>query len=142
MRTVQGQGHSLLRRSWIRSLEDAAETRFVPFMALLLALGVVFRLLLVWLTTSPSDTFNHLYPGYGDGEEYLDNARSLVEYGVYGYAGRPSAFRPPAYPFILALTLRLFGESLTPIRIIQVGLFVAMTIIYVGVTVKHFGRVA
>src|SRR5881628_2908535 len=94
-----------------RHLMDLAETRFVPITTFLLALGVIFRLLLVWLTTSPSDTFNHFYQGYGDGQEYLDNARSLVEHGVYGYAGRPSAFRPPAYPLVLALTLRLFGNS-------------------------------
>jgi 4-amino-4-deoxy-L-arabinose transferase-like glycosyltransferase len=139
---VEGQRHTRGRNAWIRRIEDLAETRYVPSVVLLLAAGAALRLLLIWTTTSPYDTLNHLYPGYTDGEEYLDNARSLVETGVFGYAGRPSAFRPPAYPFFMALSLRIFGESLTPIRFMQVGLFVAMTIIYVRVTAKHFGRVA
>ena len=140
--SVKGQSHDRPRDTWTHRLEDAAETRFVPFVVLLLALGVAFRLLLLWTTTSPSDPLNHLYPGYTDGGEYMDNARSLVENGVYGYAGRLSAFRPPAYPFLIALTWRLFGDSLTPIRIVQVGLFGVMTVVYVRVTAKHFGRVA
>src|SRR5438552_1038059 len=132
--TVDGQGHDPDRGTWVRGFEDLAQTRFVPLLVVALALGVVFRLLLVWTTTSPSDPLNHLYPGYTDGYEYLDNARSLVDTGVYGYAGRPSAFRPPAYPFFMALSLRILGDSLTPIRIMQIGMFVAMTLIYLGVT--------
>jgi 4-amino-4-deoxy-L-arabinose transferase-like glycosyltransferase len=139
---VEEQRNDHPRGAWTRRLEDATEKRFVPFVVLLLVLGVAFRLLLIWTTTSAADPLNHLYPGYTDGGEYMDNARSLVETGVYGYAGRLSAFRPPAYPFLIALTWQLFGESLTPIRIVQVGLFALMTIVYVRVAAKHFGRVA
>lgn len=128
--------------AWSRRLDEVEETRYIPCIVILLALGVAFRLLLIWTTTSPTDPLNRLYPGYTDGGEYMDNARSVVEDGIYGYAGRPSAFRPPAYPFLIALTWWLCGETLTPIRIVQVGLFVMMTMIYTWVVTKHFGRAA
>jgi len=139
--TVEGQSHDR-DRSLRARVEDLAERRFIPLVATSIALGVVFRLLLVWTTTSPSDTLNHLYPGFTDGVEYLDNARSLVDTGVYGYAGRPSAFRPPAYPFFMALSLRILGDSLTPVRVMQIGMSVAMTLLYLGVTAWYFGRTA
>lgn len=120
--------------------EDPGQRRFLAFVVMSLAVGVVVRLLLIWTTTSSTDTLNHLYPGFTDGEEYLDNAHSLLETGVYGYGGRASAFRPPAYPFLMTICLWLFGESMTPIRILQIGLFVLMSILYVHVTAKHFGR--
>jgi 4-amino-4-deoxy-L-arabinose transferase-like glycosyltransferase len=105
-------------------------------------MGVVFRLLLIWTTTTPTDPLNHLYPGFTDGDEYMDNARSLVVNGVYGYGGRISAFRPPAYPFLIALVWRIFGDSLTPVRLVHIGLFVIMAILYIRVVARPFGRVA
>src|SRR2546422_1047355 len=140
--TVEGQGHDRDGGAWAQRFVDLTERRSIPLLIASLALGVAFRLLLVWATTSPSDPLNHLYPGYTDGAEYLDNAQSLVETGVYGYEGRPSAFRPPAYPFFMALSLRLLDESLTPIRIMQIGMFVAMAVIYCAVAARYFGRAA
>jgi 4-amino-4-deoxy-L-arabinose transferase-like glycosyltransferase len=116
------------------------EDRFSWSVGTVLAVGVLFRLVLIVTTTSPGDPLNRLYPGYTDGAEYLDNARSLVETGVYGYGGRPSAFRPPAYPFLVALSLKVFGETLTAVRLLHVVLFLATTICYTVVTTKLFGK--
>src|SRR5262245_28711867 len=101
-----------------------AESSSAPALAVVLLTGVLARLILVALTTTPTDSINHLYPGYTDGEEYADVAHSLVDHGVFGYAGRASAFRPPAYPWLMALSFLCFGGSFTPIRLLQIALFV------------------
>ncbi len=61
---------------------------------------------------------------------------------MYGYGGRASAFRPPAYPATLALSLALFGNSLIPIRTFQIALFLIMTASYVAVATGSFGPLA
>lgn len=127
---------------WSRRLDRTVEARYAACLAVTLTLGAVFRFGLIRTTTSPSEPFNLLYPGYTDGAEYVDNARSLVETGTFGYAGRASAFRPPAYPFLISLTWRLFGETLTPIRLVQVGLFAVMAWLYARSAAQHFGRTA
>jgi 4-amino-4-deoxy-L-arabinose transferase-like glycosyltransferase len=104
--------------------------------------GIVLRLGLIWLTTSPTEPLNGLYPGFSDGEDYIEIARSLITTGVFGYAGRPTAFRPPAYPLSVAFLYKLFGDTLTPIRLFQVLLFVPMAISYSHVTRRYFGAVA
>jgi 4-amino-4-deoxy-L-arabinose transferase-like glycosyltransferase len=127
---------------WLGSVPGRFEERFAWSVGAALAAGVLFRLVLIALTTTPDDPMNRLYPGYTDGEEYLDNARSLVETGVYGYGGRPSAFRPPAYPILLSVSLKLFGASLTPVRLLHVALFVATALCYARITARFFGKVA
>jgi len=119
-----------------------AEARFRTCVGITLMLGIVLRLLLIEVTTSPSDPLNRLYPGFTDGTVYFNIARSLVEQGVYGYGGRVSAFRPPAYPFLIALFLKIFGDSLTPVRVAQVVLFVIMALGYVHVAARSFGKPA
>jgi 4-amino-4-deoxy-L-arabinose transferase-like glycosyltransferase len=128
--------------AWARTWVTLAETHFVSGLGVVLLIGVFLRLILIATTTTASDPMNRFYPGYTDGWEYMDNARSLVETGVYGYAGRPSAFRPPAYPFLLALTWWTSGQTLTPIRLIQVGFYVLMTVVYARVVAARAGRAA
>jgi len=128
--------------AWAEAPVAFAATRFVSCLGVIVLLGALLRLILIATTTTAFDPMNQLYPGYTDGWEYMDNARSLVETGTYGYAGRPSAFRPPAYPFLIALTWWTFGETLTPIRLLQVGFFALMTIVYARVVAERFGGAA
>ena len=57
-----------------------------------------------------------LVPGFGrlsDPDNYLPIARSLAEgRGFSLESGRPTAYRPPLYPLILAPLVRLTGDSL------------------------------
>jgi len=126
----------------IEKLATLVEARFLTCITVILILGTVLRILFIWLTTSPTETLNLFWPGYTDGEDYSNIARSLVETGVYGYGGRPSAYRSPAYPFWIALIWKIFGESLTLVRLLQIALFVGMTICYAYVTLKYFGKFA
>ena len=103
---------------------------------------MILRVILIVFTTTPNDPLNRLYPGFTDGADYMEIARSLLELGVFGYAGRPTAFRPPAYPLLIAVFWKVFGETLTPIRFAQVGLYGAMTVAYSHITRKYFGAVA
>src|SRR5215510_11868290 len=127
---------------WIEKLATLVEARFLTCVTVILILGTVLRILLIWLTTSPTEALNLFWPGNPDGNIYSNIARSVVETGVYGYGGRLSAFRPPAYPFLIALIWKIFGESLTLVRLLQIVLFVGMTICYAHVTLKYFGKFA
>jgi 4-amino-4-deoxy-L-arabinose transferase-like glycosyltransferase len=118
------------------------ERGFYICIGTILILGAVLRLGLIWRTTSPAETLNLLYPGFVGGVHYSNIARSLIETGTYGYAGRPTAFRPPGYPLLIALIWKIFGETLTPVRLSQVVLFVIMTACYTYVTLKYFGKFA
>jgi 4-amino-4-deoxy-L-arabinose transferase-like glycosyltransferase len=128
--------------SLVENFAMLAETRFLTFIITILILGTVLRLAAIALTTSPTEPLNILYPGYTDGEDYRNIAHSIIETGVYGYAGRPSAFRPPAYPVLMALIWKIFGETLTPVRLFQIALFVIMAICYTCITLMYFGRFA
>src|SRR2546428_4842764 len=125
-----------------KSFSLFVEDRFVLIAGIFIAAGTLFRLALIWATTSPSNPYNLLYPGYGDGARYVNIARSILETGTFGYAGRPTAFRSPAYPAIIALTWKTLGVTLTPVRILQVGIFVLMAIVYARVVTDRFGRLA
>jgi 4-amino-4-deoxy-L-arabinose transferase-like glycosyltransferase len=126
----------------MKKIAHLIETSFFNCVGTIVIVGIVLRLALIWLTTSSMEPFNQLYPGYSDGEDYMNIARSLVETGVFGYAGRPTAFRSPAYPFSIAVFWKMFGETLTPVRLFQIALFVIMTLCYTHVTNKYFGKLA
>ncbi len=125
-----------------RSVSGLAENRLGLLVSILIGLGVTLRLILIWTTTSPTVPYNLLYPGYGDGARYASIAHSLLETSTFGYAGRATAFRSPAYPALLALTWKAFGPTLTPIRLLQVGMFVLMTVVYSRVVATRFGKTA
>jgi 4-amino-4-deoxy-L-arabinose transferase-like glycosyltransferase len=142
---IQVKKSHLVARSthWFsKEITRLIETRFFTCIVIILIVGTVLRLALIWITTSPMDPLNRLYPGYTDGIPYSNIAHSLIETGVYGYGGRPSAIRPPAYPFMISLIWKSFGENFTAVRMFQVALFAIMAACYIYVTFKYFGKFA
>ena len=59
-------------------------------------------------------------PLISDDKEYDAIARSLVHGGGFSLEGSPTAYRLPGYPLLLAATYAVFGDSKTPIRMLQV----------------------
>jgi len=71
---------------------------FVFFLALILRLGWVY--------------FNTAPPTRIDSAEHDILAQNLAEgYGYCYYAGVPTSYRPPLYPFYLSIIYRLFGHK-------------------------------
>jgi 4-amino-4-deoxy-L-arabinose transferase-like glycosyltransferase len=98
---------------------------------IVLVLGLVARLALI-------------VPGYGtlnDPDMYLPLARALAEGRGYVLGcGRPTAYRPPLYPIVIAPILRLLGERGLPFGI--AGLHVALglgTIALTYLTARRWG---
>lgn len=94
------------------------------FAAIIFA-GIVLRLFVVIL---PGDGLRTPWGGGGDTEAYVLLAQNVASGKGYGYAGWPTAYRPPAYPLILAASLRVFGtHALEVTRWLQfcAGLLVA-----------------
>lgn len=82
-----------------------------------------------WKSRFSSDNTN-------DSKAYVDIGRSIVEHGVYGYGGRPSAYRPPLYPGILAAFFGTVGENFRAVRIFQaiLGGLAALALFGIGRT--------
>jgi len=59
-------------------------------------------------------------PLTSDDKDYDAIARSLVHGDGFALGGKPTAFRLPGYPLLLAATYAVFGDSKTPIRMLQV----------------------
>jgi len=60
--------------------------------------------------------------GGGDTQAYVLLAHNLVEGHGYAYAGEPTALRAPAYPLLLAGTMKLLGNyALSGMRWMQFG---------------------
>lgn len=57
-----------------------------------------------------------------DDKEYKEIARNLVEGGGYAIDGKPTAYRTPGYPLIIAGVYSVFGFADAPVRILQVVL--------------------
>jgi 4-amino-4-deoxy-L-arabinose transferase-like glycosyltransferase len=58
-------------------------------------------------------------PLFSDDLDYVALGKSLAHGDGYQLEGHPTAYRTPGYPLLLALSFRLFGESLVPIRAAQ-----------------------
>ena len=58
-------------------------------------------------------------PLISDDRDYDAIARSIAGGEGYTLDGKPTAYRLPGYPFLLAGTYALFGDSKTPIRVLQ-----------------------
>jgi hypothetical protein len=98
---------------------------------IVLVLGLVARLALI-------------VPGFGtlnDPDMYLPLARSLAEGRGYVLgSGRPTAYRPPLYPIVIAPIIRLMGERGLPFGI--AGLHVTLglgTIALTYLTARRWG---
>ncbi|HEX4001803.1 MAG TPA: glycosyltransferase family 39 protein [Candidatus Acidoferrales bacterium] len=91
----------------------------------LLALGLLLRILIVAL---PGNALRTPWGGGGDTPAYVLLAQNLLAGKGYTYAGLPSAYRPPAYPFLLAASMKVFGaHAIATVRWLQflVGLLTA-----------------
>lgn len=58
-------------------------------------------------------------PLFSDSKEYHDIAQSVVQGQGFSVDGKPTAFRLPAYPLLLAATYSIFGDSSVPIALVQ-----------------------
>src|SRR5579863_6071565 len=70
--------------------------------------GIFLRLLVVLI---PGNSLQAPWSGGGDAAAYLRLAHNIVDGKGYAYAGFPSAFRPPLFPGILAIFIKLFGRD-------------------------------
>jgi 4-amino-4-deoxy-L-arabinose transferase-like glycosyltransferase len=74
------------------------------------ALRIAYFFVLSILNATPSE----------DGPEYDQIALNLVKYHQFAiYPGAPTSFRPPLYPFFLAIIYTVFGHSYAVVRIAQ-----------------------
>jgi len=80
--------------------------RTYGFIALVMA-GVLVRLLLVVIA---DNRLNAPWGGVGDAPAYVLLAQNLATGKGYAYAGHPTAYRAPVYPFVLAASMKLFGR--------------------------------
>jgi 4-amino-4-deoxy-L-arabinose transferase-like glycosyltransferase len=58
-------------------------------------------------------------PLFSDQIDYAALGQSLAHGTGYTLDGHPTAFRPPGYPLLLAISFTLFGDSLLPVRAAQ-----------------------
>ncbi len=58
-------------------------------------------------------------PLISDDKDYDAIARSLAHGDGFKLDGNPTAYRLPAYPLLLAASYAVFGDSKTPIRMLQ-----------------------
>ena len=56
----------------------------------------------------------------GDAQQYLELAKSVAEGRGYELQGRPTAWRPPMYPFILAGEIVRITEQVPPGMVIHI----------------------
>jgi len=83
------------------------------------------RLLLVVIA---DNRLNAPWGGVGDAPAYVLLAQNLATGKGYAYAGHPTAYRAPVYPFVLAASMKLFGRhAFEAIRLGQflIGLLIA-----------------
>lgn len=84
---------------------------------LLVILGISMRSAFVMAAGGEQLTF---HSGGSDAPAYVLLAKNLVGHKGFTYAGQPSAFRPPAYPLVLAGFMTAFGgHYLLAIRWLQ-----------------------
>jgi 4-amino-4-deoxy-L-arabinose transferase-like glycosyltransferase len=97
---------------------EAANSRLLShgFTALVM-LGVIVRILVVAL---PGSALRSPWGGGGDTPAYVLLAQNLLAGKGYAYAGQPTAYRAPAYPFLLAASMKMFGaHAIAAVRWLQ-----------------------
>jgi 4-amino-4-deoxy-L-arabinose transferase-like glycosyltransferase len=83
----------------------------------LVLLGVIIRILVVAL---PGNELRSPWGGGGDTPAYVLLAQNLASGRGYAYAGQPTAYRAPAYPILLAASMKIFGsEAIAAVRWLQ-----------------------
>lgn len=96
------EGHSLL------SPMEFSRNR--TLLLSILGAGLALRIATVVLFTPPL---------FSDDIDYVALGMSLAHGGGYDLEGHVTAYRPPGYPFLLAASFSLFGDSLVPVRVAQ-----------------------
>ena len=79
-------------------------------------------------------------PLISDDKDYDAIARSLVHGDGFTLDGNPTAYRLPGYPLLLAATYAVFGDSKTPIRMLQVAADVISCLLLFGIGKKMFSE--
>lgn len=108
----------------------------------LLVFCVALGIRLAFVAPMPMDNYRSAFSSDNtlDSKAYVDIAKSLREHGVYGYGGRPSAYRPPAYPWLLAGSFWAFGENYRVVRFVQALLGAATCVSLFGIGLVLFNR--
>lgn len=110
----------------------------IRFLAVLLAAGMVVRLLLVgWFHDKPLQIV--------DEQHYRAIAVNLVRDGQYAMtSGQLTSIRPPLYPTMVAGVYRLFGlENNTAVRLVQTGIGLTTVLLVYRLALGMYGpRVA
>jgi len=73
--------------------------------------------------------------GFSDSPDYIAAARMLIEHGSYPAVGGLSFFRAPLYPFFMAMTWIVTGESVFAVKVVQSVLHV-VTVLMIFRTAK------
>jgi 4-amino-4-deoxy-L-arabinose transferase-like glycosyltransferase len=93
-----------------------APKRNWPFL-FLLCFGIALR---VWFVAAAHPQELTFHSGGSDAPAYNLLADNLIAHKGFGYAGQPTAFRPPGYPLILAGFKEIFhGHYVTAVRWFQ-----------------------
>ena len=79
-------------------------------------------------------------PLTSDDKDYDAIARSVAHGNGFNLEGKPTAFRPPGYPLLLASTYAVFGDSKTPMRIFQVIADVLSCLLLFSIGKKMFSE--
>jgi len=126
----------------VRSMERTGVrhwTSLYAFAGLVLA-GLALRILIVAL---PGNELIPPWSGPVDTPAYVTLAENLLAGRGLSYAGQPSAFRPPGYPFLLAGMMWLFGSHyVEAVRWLQFALGLATVYLCARVTARMFGEQA
>ena len=109
---------------------------------LILALALLLRV--GYVVATPDHTFEH------DGSDYDRHAMAIAEgrgYPGARYPGRESAFRPPAYPYLLAAAYKVTGVEdaevatrVVPARVLGIVLGMAIVMLVGVVAWQLWGR--
>lgn len=96
----------------------------------LLIIGLLLRIFYI-VETSGTPFILHLF---SDSKIYYDWAKSLV---TVGWTGEDAFFMAPVYPYLMALYMKIFGDSLFIFRVLQ-GFVSTATIILIYIGGKRF----
>jgi len=105
-----------------------------PWLAVILLVALALRLLVWWL--APHTEW------LGDEREYYSAAAILADGRGFAFFDQSIWLRPPLYIIGIATLLRLFGQSMTPVWIVQIGLSLAtVALVYLLSRFWHDRRV-
>ena len=77
-------------------------------------------------------------PLISDDKDYDAIARAVVHGDGYSFEGKPTAYRLPAYPLVLAGTYFLFGERHYPVKILQMFFDIGSCLLLYAIRKKLF----